>query len=151
MTLDDVEADAIFHRYLEAFEAAWVPYADVVPCLAQLARNSHQWRWESAAGEAAANRHLPTLFGDSRLRRRGRIQTAPGHLSRGLPPRCLYVGDNWETDIVPARAVGMREVWLNRGGRIVPGREPAIGGPAELVGIVSGGYRHEPLFSRGGC
>ncbi|GAA2532572.1 HAD family hydrolase [Pilimelia columellifera] len=36
------------------------------------------------------------------------------------PEQVVYVGDSWSHDVVPARAAGLRTVWVNRGGSTVP-------------------------------
>lgn len=39
---------------------------------------------------------------------------------RVAPAQATYVGDSWEVDILPARSLGMRAVWLNRYGMTCP-------------------------------
>lgn len=46
--------------------------------------------------------------------------------------RTVHVGDTWETDVVGARRVGLRPVWLNRQGAPVRAEVPAI---ADLYGV----------------
>jgi putative hydrolase of the HAD superfamily len=36
------------------------------------------------------------------------------------PEDTVFVGDSWNVDIAPARALGMRAVWLNRYGNPCP-------------------------------
>ncbi|MFD0594890.1 HAD family hydrolase [Catellatospora coxensis] len=48
------------------------------------------------------------------LRRGGR---GHGH----EPGEIVYVGDNYHHDVVAPAAAGMRTVWVNRGGRDLPG------------------------------
>jgi HAD superfamily hydrolase (TIGR01509 family) len=58
----------------------------------------------------------------------------------GLPAgACVYVGNDLEKDIVPARAVGMRTVWVAAGGReAAVAADAVLGAMGELVGAVDG-------------
>jgi putative hydrolase of the HAD superfamily len=50
------------------------------------------------------------------------------------PERAVMVGDNWERDVLGARAVGMRALWISQG-RPVPAPEPGVSvafGPADV-------------------
>ncbi|NVO29653.1 HAD family hydrolase [Hymenobacter lapidiphilus] len=49
---------------------------------------------------------------------------------RARPAETVMVGDNWIADVVGAQAVGIRPVWLNRGGSVAP--TPAV---AELSSL----------------
>ena len=39
------------------------------------------------------------------------------------PQRAVMVGDSWMADIVPAAALGLRTIWLNRYGMTCPASE----------------------------
>ena len=50
------------------------------------------------------------------------------------PERAVMIGDNWERDVLGARAVGMRAVWISQG-RPVPAPEPGVSvafGPGDV-------------------
>ncbi|MDX3067052.1 MULTISPECIES: HAD family hydrolase [Streptomyces] len=40
------------------------------------------------------------------------------------PEQCLYVGDEWDTDVVGARAAGLHPVWITATGQSPPGSGP---------------------------
>ncbi len=50
-------------------------------------------------------------------------------LTAGDPRRWVHVGDDVETDIQGAQAVGMKAVWINRNGAVLP---PGVSPDAEL-------------------
>lgn len=59
-----------------------------------------------------------------------RIQAAPG--------ACVMVGDGYETDVLPARAAGLRTIWFaegDRGGR-APEADATIHHLSQLLGVL---------------
>ena len=57
---------------------------------------------------------------------------------RAAPAETVMVGDNWQADVVGARAVGIRPVWLNRHGTARPLPQVAELTSLEPVGEVYG-------------
>jgi FMN phosphatase YigB (HAD superfamily) len=45
------------------------------------------------------------------------------------------VGDSWENDVLGARAAGIRAVWLNRRGVLIP--DPALAGEIGDLGSLT--------------
>ena len=57
------------------------------------------------------------------------------------PSEAVYVGDSWESDIVPSHNVGMKTVWLNRYGLSCPNPKITV----EIKSFI--GIKYRELFS----
>jgi putative hydrolase of the HAD superfamily len=123
--LDDRSVDAIFSRYLARYEAEWRALPDVLPVIERLAERHplmvitngerrQQRRKMRALGleacfadvitpeDAGAAKPAPAIFATAAAR-------------AGMPcRRCVYVGDDLETDALGARTAGWTGIWLAR-------------------------------------
>jgi putative hydrolase of the HAD superfamily len=145
-----------FGDYLVGYEAGWIAYPDVAPCLEALVRSglrlgiitngdSVQQRDKiEALGLTSMFAAVVTVTDLGIAKPDPRIfRHAAERL--GVPPqRCVFVGDLRDTDALGAAAVGMKGVWLNRKG--APDSVPAPVSEAEIAEIASRGGR-EPPFS----
>lgn len=125
--LTDAEADTRFADYLTEYEKHWRLFDDALACLEGLGdyrvamiTNGHpstQARKLARVGLADRFEHVVTP-----------TATLPGKPSRaiferaaallGVPTqRCVYVGDQRETDALAATRSGMRGIWLDRARR----------------------------------
>jgi putative hydrolase of the HAD superfamily len=122
--LTDSQADELFARYFQVYEAAWSPFPDVVPCLATLTphalgiiSNGNGVEQRSKLLRTGLAAHFPHVF----------ISDDHGHAkpdaelfrlacrAAGCAVRdAVYVGDLYDTDAVGARAAGLAGVWLDR-------------------------------------
>lgn len=134
--VSDGDALRIFEVYLEAFEAHWVAFGDVLPCLEQLKsryrlgiiRNGDGQQQTAkltrlgireafevivTSGDVGVSKPAPEIFLKACRR---------AHVS---PEESTYVGDSLETDILPAVRVGMHGVWIARH-EAVPAANPSV-------------------------
>jgi len=106
------------------------PYADVAPALEPLAR---RYRLVSVTNGNAdvkrtpLGRYFELVLSAAEV---GRAKPSPDIFRAALeqtgvdPSRALHVGDDPHLDIEPARKLGMRTVWMNRGRGQWPGDLP---------------------------
>lgn len=132
--MDPEVAVARFEVYTRHYKENWRLFDDVQPCLdrlnghtlgiisnGKLTEQSHKLERMGLAGRFAVvviSEEVGVGKPDSRIfleacRRIG-VQ----------PSDCVYVGDDWQNDVVGSRAVGMTPIWLNRENRPVP--EPSV-------------------------
>ena len=52
------------------------------------------------------------------------------------PEECLMVGDNWEWDILPTTAMGMRAFWMAEGREVPEPLLPGLAGHGELSDVL---------------
>lgn len=126
-----------FGDYLSGYEAGWVAYPDVTPCLDELARgglrlgivtNGDGVQQRDKLEALGLTRMFPVVVaaGDIGVAKPDKriFLHATGQL--GVPPhRCVFVGDLRDTDALGAAAAGMKGVWLNRGRGPAPSPAPA--------------------------
>ncbi|MGH3167165.1 MAG: HAD family hydrolase [Trebonia sp.] len=137
-----------FADYLVGYQAGWVAYPDVAPCLEALARSGLRLGIITN-GDSVQQREKLEVLGltnvfavvvtaadigiakpDSRI-----FRHAAGELGVS-PDRCVFVGDLRDTDALGAAAAGMKGVWLNRGPLSSPASEPAgADGIAEIASL----------------
>jgi putative hydrolase of the HAD superfamily len=126
----DAEADEIFTGYLKRYEQNWRLFEDVKPSLDNLSRHAlgiisngdpkQQRDKLQALGIAGYFSHV-LISGDI-----GIAKPDPGIFQAACraagkqPQECMYVGDDYEVDIVGSRRAGLTGVWLNRNGLIHP-------------------------------
>jgi putative hydrolase of the HAD superfamily len=118
--------DAVFAEYLACYQASWTAFDDAAPALARVAAaglrtailtngDQAQQTAKLAAtglldwcGPVFASSHLPAAKPDPR---------AYDHVCRRLgvkPDQVLMVGDNYDFDVLAARAAGLSAVHLAR-------------------------------------
>lgn len=116
------------------------PFPDVLPALEQLARDYYLVTVTN--GNADVHRtplgaHVREAFSASEV---GAAKPAPAVFQAALraagvaPAQALHLGDDPKLDIVPARALGMHTVWINRYGLQWPDGLPAADG--EVANLV---------------
>jgi putative hydrolase of the HAD superfamily len=147
--LTDAEADAVFARYQERYTAGWRLYPDALPCLDALAGRAlgiisngdgAQQRAKLAALSIAGRFAVIVVSGEVGAAKPDPAIFARACILAGLPPaRCVYVGDDADTDAVGARRAGLRGIWLNRQG--LPARPglPTIVTLGQLDAALAGG------------
>jgi HAD superfamily hydrolase (TIGR01549 family) len=116
-------------------------YPDALPCLSALSAGGY--RVAIVANQPASRTaELRALGVDAEVlamsEAMGVAKPHPDFFARALelmgnpdPGTVAYVGDRLDNDVAPARAAGMRAVWIRRGpwgviGRPIPGDEPAL-------------------------
>jgi putative hydrolase of the HAD superfamily len=145
----DHELDRAFtHGFLVAYEAAWVGYEDVDRALAALVERGFVLAMLTNGAEAQQRAKLARLGLSDRVgpvftaERLGLAKPDPRaflvvceHL--GLAPDAvLYVGDDYEIDVVAARAAGLNAVHLARPCDDRPSTEGAIPTLAQLLCVI---------------
>lgn len=125
----DLELDEVFVGYLTAYESSWQAYPDVHGCLAALEALGMPLAVLSNGDDAQQRKkleligvaeHFARVFTAASL---GVAKPQPeAYLctARELgvsPGACLYVGDDYELDVVAARAAGWQALHLDRTGR----------------------------------
>lgn len=123
-----------FEVYSEQYKASWRLFDDVAPCLdrlkvhtlgiisnGKLTEQSQKLERMGLAGRFATvviSDEVGIGKPDSRI-----FLEACRRL--GVKPAdCVYVGDDWNNDVIGSRAVGMTPVWLNR--KKLPIPDPAV-------------------------
>ena len=158
-TFTDDEADAWFDGYRLCFEAAWTVFPDVLPALDRLASAGVRLGAFSNVDGTYTRRKLATVgLLDRFAVALGRDDVRAGKPSAepfltlasrlGVEPSdTVHVGDRYEVDARPARAAGLRSVWLRRPGADPTRRDPdgpvdpavvMISDLAELPDLVEG-------------
>jgi 2-haloacid dehalogenase len=149
-----------FERTMRAFElevfadgggglarslAEWKPFPDTVAALRRLARRRKLAIVSNVDRDLLAQTlgHLVAPFAALiTAEEAGAYKPDPAPLRLavarlGLPPEAiLHAGFGWKYDLAPARAVGMRTCWVNRGAGAMPDGEPpdlVVGSLAELA------------------
>lgn len=148
--LTPAEADRLFATYSVDYRASWCAYPDARPTLAALGgfclavlSNGDQSQQAQKLQDCALDSYFSDIVTSSEI---GWAKPAPeAFLSAcrrlGFPPgRCVYVGDNLETDARASASAGMISLWLDRAGS---GTDPGPGirvihGLAEVLAL----FRH---------
>jgi len=138
-----------FGEYLAGYEAAWIAYPDVRPCLAALTRSGLRLGIITN-GDSVQQRDKLTALG---LTHMFEVVVAAADIGIGkpdarifrhaasqldVPPRdCVFVGDLRDTDALGAAAAGMKGVWLNRTG--LPSPSPSGASSSSSSPLSAGG------------
>lgn len=133
MTPHESRAQEMFNTYLTAYESAWQPYYDVIPCLAKLKSYSlgiisngelaQQTKKLTVLGIRDYFSTITTTSDAGAAKPDKRIFLTACQRAGVDPQRCCYIGDDYQTDIVPATGLAMRGLWLNR--RLLPAEADA--------------------------
>lgn len=123
--LTTAEANTIFGVYLEAYEANWELYEDVVPCLDRIGQKN-RLGIISNGNDAQQRKKLSTLAVDKHFEIVVTSECAgiakpsskifdyacnEANLENNL---CVYVGDRLDTDACAANKAGLHGIWLDR-------------------------------------
>jgi putative hydrolase of the HAD superfamily len=123
------DLDAAFAQYLTGYEAAWTAFDDAVPALlrvrdsglrAGVLTNGDLGQQTAKLTRTGLAGHCGPVFASSVLPAAKPDPRAFAEACRRLdarPEQVLMVGDNYEIDILAARAAGLTAVHLDRGGR----------------------------------
>jgi putative hydrolase of the HAD superfamily len=147
----DNDLDEVFVAgYLLAYERAWVGYDDVDSALDALHDHGVVTAMLTNGTQEQQEAKLAHL---GLLGRKGQVFTAEGlgvakpdprafdlvcaHLSLS-PEQVLYVGDDYEVDVLAARAAGLRAVYLDRAGTGPMTEHNRITTLAQLLAYVTG-------------
>jgi len=132
---DGVVAERIVRGYREAEEACWLdptPYPDTIAFLDAvkgrgyrlcLATGEHAPEKAQAMNRLGSKQYFDHIFGEDVV---GRIKADPEYYRRVLaacaaaPEETAIIGDSLPNDIIPARAAGIRTIWVNRQGEDPP-------------------------------
>jgi putative hydrolase of the HAD superfamily len=123
------DLDAVFAQYLAGYEAAWTAFDDAAPALHRVAAcglrvgvlTNGDFAQQAAklaaiglfdhCGPVLASSALPAAKPDRRA------FTEACHRLDVRPTQVLMVGDNYEIDVLGARAAGLSAIHLDRSGR----------------------------------
>lgn len=125
----DEACDAVFRRYMEAYEAAWRPYSDVFACLSALrghvkgiitnGPSAEQRAKLERLGVADEFQHILISEECGYAKPDLRIFGLATSVTRLRAEEIVYIGDHYELDVLPARRLGLRAIWLDRSGTAV--------------------------------
>ncbi|SDY10349.1 putative hydrolase of the HAD superfamily [Micromonospora pattaloongensis] len=124
----DGELDRIAELFFARRYALSRPFADALPALARL-RERYAVGFATNGNSRAERCGLAGEFAFELYAHVNGVpkKPAPGFYAAVVaaagvaPSSIVYVGDNWEHDVVGPRAAGLRAVWLNRHGAPRPG------------------------------
>jgi len=122
----DSEADAVFERYMRAYELNWALFSDVRPCLSALrgtrlgvisnGPSKEQRRKLTQLGIEPSFERIVISEECGCAKPNAGIFARACELANVAAHDAWYVGDNFEIDYGGATAAGLRAVWLNRRG-----------------------------------
>lgn len=148
---DRAVAEQIVRGYREAEEACWkdpTPFPDTIAFLDTakargyqlcLATGEHAEEKAQAMNKLGSKRYFDHVFGEDRV---GCIKADPEYYRRVLaacqaaPEQTTMIGDTLLNDIMPAKAVGIRTIWVNRKGEEPPPQarpDHTVGGLTEAL------------------
>ena len=122
--LSDEESVTLFKTYLKHYEAHWCLFADVRECLRTLKGSDLGIISNGDSGQQRQKLdqlHIRELFdpviisSDLNISKPDpRIFEEACRQAGQRPQECIYVGDNFEVDILGSRGAGLKGIWLNR-------------------------------------
>jgi putative hydrolase of the HAD superfamily len=117
-------ADDIFAAYESDYRASWCSYPDALSalkalggCVLAVLTNGNLAQQTQKLQAIGAASHFSGIFASSEIGFAKPAREAFAHACRQLsvpPQRCMYVGDNLETDARGSAAAGLMGVWLDR-------------------------------------
>jgi putative hydrolase of the HAD superfamily len=126
-SLSPEAADSLFATYMEAYQAAWRLFDDVLSCLAALGtcrlgvitngRSAEQRKKLRVLGIEPRFEHVAVSEEAGVAKPAPPIFLKACTAMRVAPESAVFVGDSREVDYLAARAAGMSAVWLDRGAR----------------------------------
>jgi putative hydrolase of the HAD superfamily len=147
--LTDSEADAVFERYMNAYESNWALFADVRPCLRNLrglslgvisnGPSNEQRRKLTQLGIEPAFELILISEECGYAKPNAAIFARACELANVAAHDAWYVGDSFEVDYRGATAAGLRAVWLNRRGEKPRTDSRAITSLAQVPDVIASG------------
>lgn len=124
----EAETDAVVELFFEVRFANSRPYEGVVEVLQKL-RTDYSVGYATNGNSRSERCGLEGMFDFELYAIVDGVPKKPAEafyrkmmdLAGREPAEIVYVGDNYEHDVVGPRSMGMRAVWLNRAGADVPG------------------------------
>ena len=130
--LGDDDCDALIRQFLDAYEASWRLFDDVVPALDALAHlplgvitnGVDQQQRDKLTRTGIADRFAVVVTSDaSKVSKPDPRIFHHAAAALGVrPAECVHVGDDWQKDAEGATAAGFRPIWLARRGRLQAAR-----------------------------
>ena len=125
-TLTETESITLFETYLKHYEANWCLFGDVRECL-QILKGKDLGIISNGDSRQQRRKleqlHIRELFdpviisSDLNISKPDpRIFLEACRQAGKRPQECIYVGDNFEVDILGSRGAGLKGIWLNRTG-----------------------------------
>jgi len=145
--LADADCDARTHEFLEAYEASWRLFEDVIPALDALAdrplgvitNGLDAQQRDKLTRTGIVDRFAVIVTSDATKLSKPDPRIFH-HAAAALGARaadCVHVGDDWKRDVEGATAAGFRPIWLVRAGRLQAAHPvPTIESLMNLVGLV---------------
>jgi putative hydrolase of the HAD superfamily len=122
--MDEDKARSYFQIYLDHFEENWRVFDDVIHCLESLKGrrlglitngDSDQQRQKMKKVGIFDYFEIVVTAGDIGSAKPDlAIFTHACRLAETDPADCMYIGDNFETDIIPCAKLNMKGIWLDR-------------------------------------
>ncbi len=123
-SITEDEALRIFFEYLDIYETSWRCFDDVVPCLKDLKKHQLGIISNGDKDQQIKKLRMGGIFDyfsyfiiSSEIgypKPDSRIFDFACKKADVLPEDAVYIGDNLETDIIPAQNMGMRAVLIDR-------------------------------------
>lgn len=147
--MTDDELDAEFERFLYHYRAAWRPFEDVDVCIEAL--TAMRLRLAVVTNgqtdqQRAKLRSIKLLSSFDQVvtseavgvaKPEAAIYVAACDAMSLAPEECLFVGDNYELDVLGPRHIGMPAVHLARVGQTEPPDDLRITSLAQLPGLIT--------------
>ncbi|MFW9923729.1 MAG: HAD family hydrolase [Candidatus Thorarchaeota archaeon] len=124
--INEIEAKVIFNEFLPIYEEQIILYDDVIPCLTSLKKQDYPLGILSNGFSSDQKKKIKrfnlepffdhiTISGDySVAKPNPEIFQICINKFELLPSEIVYIGDNVEWDLLPALALGMEAIWMNR-------------------------------------
>ena len=147
--LKNSEADAVFEKYMNAYESRWALFADVRPCLSAL--RGLRLGVISNGPSKEQRRKLARLDIEQSFERiliseecgcakpNAGIFAKACQLANVAAHEAWYVGDHLEIDYGGAKAAGLRAIWLNRRGEKPQTNTRTVTSLAQVPDVITSG------------
>ena len=144
--LTDTEADELCQAYLQRYEENWRLYPDTMPCLNHF--TGHNLGIISNGKSSQQNKKLHQLgiadrfstiviSGDVGIAKPAAGIFAAACAKAGRDPdECVYIGDDFESDVEGGMQAGLHTVWLNRKKQPKPSGAVTVATLAELDEVI---------------
>ena len=123
--ITDQDAIIKFKTYLRHYENNWKPFSDVIPCLEQLSgkyeigiiSNGDLEQQSLKLEKMEITQYFTNIITAGELgisKPNTKIFSIACDRVNKKPQECYYIGDDFNTDILPCEEVGVNGIWLNR-------------------------------------